>query len=131
MKSILDCVTIGTIGIADVHDPAVAEDNERIHRQAEETAVQAWASCTCANLHVMDWVVTQEDPILKIMMEWISTHKVQDLKHLLGDHAMMEEGMAIFREWKKFTLHKGTLYHCHTLARELEEVMQFIVCRAH
>ena len=85
VKSILDGVTIGTIGRADAHDPVVAEANEMIHKQVEETAVQAWATHTCVNLHVMDWVAAQQqDPILKIVMEWISTHKVQDLQHLLG-----------------------------------------------
>ena len=73
----------------------------------------------------------QEDPILKILMEWISTHKVQNLKHLLGDHTTTEEGMVILREQKKFTLHQGALYHCHTPARQLEEVMQFVVPMAH
>ena len=79
------------------------------------------------NLHVMDWLAVQQDPILKIVMEWISSHIVQDLKHLLGDHTMTEEGMAIPQEQKKFTLHQGALYHCHTLARELEEAMHFVV----
>ena len=60
-------------------------------------------------------------------MDWIPTHKVQDLKHLLQDHATTEEGMTILREWKKFTLHQGALYHCHNLVRELREVMQFVV----
>ena len=84
------------------------------------------------NLHVTDWVATkQEDPILKIVMEWISTHKVHNLKHLLRDHATTEECMAILKEWKKFTLHQGTLYHCCTLAGGLEEVMWFIVPMAH
>ena len=46
----------------------------------------------------MEWVaVQQEDPKLKIVMKSISSHKVQDLKHLPGDHTMME--------WKKFMLH--------------------------
>ena len=44
---------------------------------------------------------------------------------------MMEEGLAILRERKKFTLHQGALYHCHTLARELEEALQFEVPMAH
>ena len=43
----------------------------------------------------------------------------------------MEEGMAILRKWKKFTLHQGALYHSHILTRELEEAMQFIVPMAH
>ena len=69
VKSILDGVTIGTIGRADTHDPAVAEANERIHKQVEETAVQVRAAHMCVNLLVMDWVVAQqEDPIIKIMM---------------------------------------------------------------
>ena len=122
VKSILDGVTVGATGRAYAHDLMEAEANKRIHKQVEETAVQAWASHMHINLHVTDWVaVQQEDPILKIVMEWISSHKVQDLKHLLGDHAMMEEGMAILREQKKFMLHQGALYHCHTPARELKE----------
>ena len=64
-------------------------------------------------------------------MEWISTHKVQDLKYLLGDHTTTEDGMAILRGQKKLTLHQGALYHCHTPARGLEEVMWFIVLMAH
>ena len=84
------------------------------------------------NLHVMDWVAAQqEDPILKIVMEWIFSNKVQDLRHLLGDHTMVEEGMAILRERKKFTLHQGALYYHHTLTRELEEALQFVVPTAH
>ena len=79
----------------------VAEANERIHKQVEEAAVQVRASHTWVNLDIMDWVAAQqEDPILKVVMGWISSHKVQDLKHLLGDHAMTEEGMAILRERK-------------------------------
>ena len=43
----------------------------------------------------------------------------------------MENGMAILREQKKFTLHQGALYDCHTPAREPEEAMQFVVPLAH
>ena len=128
VKSILDRVTAGTIGRADVHDPVVAEADERIHKQVEETAGQARATHMHVNMHVTDWVAAQqEDLIVKIVMKWISTHKVQDLKHLLGDHSTTEEGIAILREWKKFMLYQGALYHQHTPAGELEEVMWFIV----
>ena len=119
---------MGTIGRAEAHHPVVGEANEKIHKQVGETAVQVRATHKSANLHVMDWVAAQqEDPILKIVMEWISIHKLQDMKHLLGDHTTTEEGMAILREWKKFTLHQGSFYHCHTPARELEEAMWFKV----
>ena len=117
VKSILDRVTIGTAGKADAyHRWWLRATNDHMH----------------VNLHVMDCVaVQQEDPILKIVMKWISLHKVQDLKHLLVDHTVMEEGMAILRERKKFTIHQGALYHCHTPAGELEEALQFVVPMAH
>ena len=132
IKSILDGVTVGTTGRADAHDRMVAKADKRIHRQVEETAVQAWATHMHLNLHVVDCVAAQQDdPILKIVMEWISSHKVQDLEHLLGDHTLMEEGIAVLRECKKFMLHQGALYHCHTPDKELEEAMWFVVPMAH
>ena len=132
MKSILDGVTVGTVVKADAHDPVVAEANEWIHKQVEETASQVRAAHMHVSLHVTDCVAVQQgDPILKTVMEWISSHKVQDLKHLLEHNAMMEDGMVILREQKKFMLHQGALYHHHTVARELEEAMCFVVSTAH
>ena len=74
---------------------------------------------------------TRRRSYTNIVMEWISSHKVQELKHLLADHAMVEDGRDILRERKKFTLHQGALYHCHTLAGELEEALWFVVPMAH
>ena len=83
-------------------------------------------------LHVTDWVATQgEDPVLKAMINLILNWEVQDLKHLLGDNTNTEEGMAILQEQKKLMLYQGALYHHHTPASKLEEVMQFEVCTAH
>ena len=93
VKSILDRITMETIGRADVHDPVVVEADEEIHKQVWETAVKARATHAHVNLHVTDWVATQqEDPILKTMIEWISEQKIQGLKHLLGDVTNTEEG---------------------------------------
>ena len=130
MKSILDGVTGGTIERADAHDLVVAKGDEEIHRPVQETAIMAQAACV--ELHVTDWVTTQqEDPMLKTVIEWISDCKVQDLKHLLGDNANTEEGKTILREGKKLMLYQGALYHCHTPADELEEVLQFAVPKPH
>ena len=110
----------------------VAVTDEEVHKQVWEIAVQTRAVHMHVNLHVTDWVATQwEDPILRIMIEWISNQKVQDLKHLLGDDANTEERMAIFQEWKKLMLYPGALCHHHTTAWELEEAMQFVVPKAH
>ena len=83
-------------------------------------------------LHVTDWVAAQwEDPVLKTVIDWILNQKVQDLKHLLEDNANTKEAMAILQEWKKLMHYHGALYHCHTLAGKLEEVIQFVVPTAH
>ena len=85
---------MGTTKRADAHDPAVAKTDEEIHKPGQETAILAWVACI--DLHVTDWVtVQQEDPILKIMIEWICGQNVQDLKHLLGDDTNTEEGKTI------------------------------------
>ena len=124
VKSIPDGVTVGITRRADAHDLMVDEADKRIHTQVEETAFQAQAVHTSVKLHVMGLGRRQQkDPIFKIVMEWNSSHKVQNLKHFLGDHTLMEEDMAILRERKKYTFHKGALYHCHTPARELEEAL--------
>ena len=43
----------------------------------------------------------------------------------------MEEGKAILQKQKNLILYQGTLYHCHTPAGELEEVLWLIVPMAH
>ena len=116
MKSILDGVTMGMIERADTQDQAVAESDEEIHKPVQETAVLAKAAQACKDWHVTDWVTAQqEDTTLKTLIECISSQKVQDLKHLLGDDTKTEEGKTILWEWKKLTLSHGALYHHHTL----------------
>ena len=45
----------------------------------------------------------------------------------LGDLTTTEEGIAFLRKWKKLTFHQSTLYHQHTPAGELEEMMCVMV----
>ena len=78
---------------ADVHHLLVADANEEIQKQVQETVILAKVTQVDVDLHVTDWVATQqEDSILKTMIEWISDQKVQDLKCLLGKDANTEEG---------------------------------------
>ena len=59
VKSIQEGVTLGTIGRADDHAPAVAEADKKMHKQVEETAVQVRDTHMHVNLHVMHWVAAQ------------------------------------------------------------------------
>ena len=117
---------------ADAQDPMVAQADEEIHKPVQETAVLTRAAQTCIDTHVTDWATAQEeDPILKMVMDLISDWKVQDLKHMLGDDAKTEEGKTILQEQKNLTLYQGAFYHHHTLNGELEDVLQFIIPKAH
>ena len=127
MKSILELT-----GRADVHNPVVMETDEDIHKQVQEAAVQARTTKTHVNLQVTDWVATQqEDPVLKATTDWIPNWKVQNLKHLLGDDMNTKERMAVLQEQKRLMLYQGALYHCHSPAGGLEEVLWFVVPTAH
>ena len=65
VKSILDGVTIGVTNRADIQDPVVAKADEDIPKPVQETAALARAAQTWVDIHVTDWVTTQqEDPIL-------------------------------------------------------------------
>ena len=84
MKSILDGVTIGLAGRVDAHNPVVAETDKVIHKQVQEAVVLARATHMHMKLHGTNWMAAQwEDPVLKVMINWISSLKVQNLKHLV------------------------------------------------
>ena len=53
-KSILDGVTEGMTERVDAHNLAVAEANEEIHKQVQETVILARATQVHVNLHVTD-----------------------------------------------------------------------------
>ena len=128
IKSILDGVIVGMMERANAQDLAVAKADEEIHKQVRETVILARATQAHVNLHVTDWMtVQQEDPILKTTIKRISSWKVQDLKHLLGDDANTEEGKTILWEQKKLILYHRALYHCHTPTGKLEEFLWLVV----
>ena len=58
VKFILDGVTMGSTGRADAHNPVVEENDEEIHKQVQEAAIQVRATHMCVHLHATDWVTT-------------------------------------------------------------------------
>ena len=123
VKSILDGVTMEMMERSDTQTPVVARADEELHRQVQETVILAWVAQAHINLHVADWVTTQqEDPILNTTIKWISGQKLQDLKHLLGDNANTGEGKTILWEQNKLMHYQGALYHFHTPAGDLEKL---------
>ena len=127
VRSILDGVTMGMVERADAHDPVVANADEDIHNSIQETAILAHP--TWVNPHVTDWVDctqcrgpnTQDCDQVDLRAEGTGP-KTPAGKMIMNT----EEGKIILWEWKKLMLYQGALYHCHTSAGELEEVLQFM-----
>ena len=83
-------------------------------------------------MHVTDWAAAQkEDPELNAVLHWLETRKKADLKTLLGECIMSEDGQMVWRNHQNFTSLQGTLYLCSTPKGEDEDLLLFIVPRAH
>ena len=83
-------------------------------------------------MHVTDWAVAQkEDPELNAVLQWLESKKKADLRTLLGECIMGEEGQMVWRNCQNFTSLQGTLYLCSTPKGENEDLLLFIVPKVH
>ena len=83
-------------------------------------------------MHVTDWAAAQkEDPELNAVLQWLETRKKADLKTLLGECIMSKEGQMVWRNCQNFTSLQGTLYLHSTPKGEDEDLLLFVVPRAH
>ena len=83
-------------------------------------------------MHITDWAAAQkEDPELNAVLHWLETKKKADLKTLLGECIMSEDGQMVWRNCQNFTSLQGTLYLRSTPKGEDEDLLLFVVPRAH
>ena len=83
-------------------------------------------------MHITNWPAAQkEDPELNAVLQWLETRKKVDLKTLLWECIMSEEGQMVWRNHQNFTSPQGTLYLCLIPKGEDEDLLLFIVPRAH
>ena len=62
-------------------------------------------------MQVTDWAAAQkEDPELNAVLHWLETKKKADLKTLLGECIMSQDGLMVWRNHQNFTSLQGTLY---------------------
>ena len=55
-------------------------------------------------MHVTDWATTQkEDPKLDVVLQWLESKKKTDLRTLLRECIMSEEGQMVWRNCQNFT----------------------------
>ena len=83
-------------------------------------------------MHVTDWAAVQkEDPELNAVLRWLESRKKADLGTLLGECIMSKEGQMVWRNHQNFTSFQGTLYLHSTPKGEDEDLLLFIVPKAH
>ena len=83
-------------------------------------------------MHVTNWAKAQkEDLELDAVLQWLGSKKKADLRTLLGECVMGEEGWMVWRNCQNFTSLQGTLYLCSTPKGEDEDLLLFVVPKAH
>ena len=83
-------------------------------------------------MHVTDWVAAQkEDPELHAVLQWLESKKTTDLRTLLWEYTLSEEGWMVWRNCQNFTTLWGTLYLCSTPKGENKDLLLFMVLKMH
>ena len=83
-------------------------------------------------MHVTDWAKAQkEDPELDAVLQWLGSRMKADLKTLLGECIKSKEGWMMWRNCQNFISLQGTLYLCSTPKGEDEDLLLFVVPKAH
>ena len=127
VQAILDGAAIGTPQRAEGEDPAVIEGDQQ--KEKEVWVATGWV---LVEMHVTNWVAAQkEDPELDAVLQWLESKKKTDLRTLLGEHALSEEGQMIWRNHQNFTTLPGTLYLCSTPKGENEDLLLLVVPKMH
>ena len=83
-------------------------------------------------MHVTDWTAAQkEDPELDAVLQWLGSRKKADLRMLLGECIMSEEGRMVWRNCQNFISLQGALYLRSTPKGEDEDLLLFVVPKVH
>ena len=83
-------------------------------------------------MHVTDWAVAQKgDPELDAVQQWLESKKKTDLRTVLGECIMSEEGQMVWRNCQNFTTLRVTLYLCSSPKGEKEDLLLFVVPKVH
>ena len=68
---------------------------------------------------------------MNTVLQWFKSRKKADLRTLLRQCIMSEEGWMVWRNCQNLTSFQGTLYLCSTPKGEDEDLLLFIVSKAH
>ena len=98
VQAILDGATVGTSQRAERENPAVIKSDQQLEQE-----VQVATGQVLVEMHVTNWAVAQkEDPDLDAV-QWLGSRKKADLRTLLGECIMSEEGQMVWMNHQNFT----------------------------
>ena len=112
---------------AEGEDPAIIKGEQQMEKEVWVTT-----GLVLVEMHVTNWAMAQKgDPELDAVLQWLESKKKTDLRTLLGECIMSEEGWMVWRNHQNFTTLQDTLYLCSTPKGENEDLLLFIVPKAH
>ena len=83
-------------------------------------------------MHATNWATAQRVyPELDAVLYWVEAKKKTDLRTLLREHASSGEGQIVWRNWQNFTILQDALYLYSMPKGENEELLLFMVTKAH
>ena len=83
-------------------------------------------------MHFTNWSkALKEDLMLSVVLNWLKAQKKTDLKALLAEHTSSKEGKLLLQNWQNFMVHQGALYLHSTPKGETEDLLLFVVPKAH
>ena len=127
MQAILYGATIGASQRVEGEVLSVIKDD-----QQGEKGVWVFAGQVLVEMHVTDWTTAQKkDPELDAVLQWLESKKKIDLRTLLGEYTLGEEGQMVWRNGQNFTTLQGTLYLHSTPKGENEDLLLFMVLKTH
>ena len=118
---------MGTFQRAERENPDIIQSDQQLEQEVQVATEQI-----LVEMHVTDWAAAQkEDPELNAVLHWLESKKAADLRTLFRECIMSEEGWMVWRNCQNFTSLWGTLYLCSTPKGENEDLLLFIVPKAH
>ena len=127
VQVVLDRVVVGTSQWAERESPAIIENNQWLEQEVH--VASGWV---LVEMHVTNLAMPQkEDPELDVVLQWLGSRKKANLRTLLGECIMSEEGQMVWRNCHNFMSLQGTLYLCSTPKEEDEDLLLFLVPMAH
>ena len=127
VQAILDGAAVCASQRAERENPAIIKNDQWLEQEVWVAAGQV-----LVEMHVTNWAAAQkEDPELDAVLQWLGSKKKADLRTLLRECIMSEEGQMVWRNCQNFTSLQGTLYLCSTPKGEDEDLLLFIVPKAH